>query len=220
MKTSTDRILTTHTGSLPRPKPLIDLILRREKDTAVDRASAGSRDRPKRPTTSSPSRSPPASTWSATAKCETVLHDVYPPPRHRHRARPARRREGPRHHDRARSPGASGFRPNRRTFSEVPFPGCVGDLRYKDRTALDRDLAQLKAAAAKIAADRSVHDRAVAGNFDALHHQSALPDRGGLCCRARRSDESRIPRHRRSRLRAADRLPGSRLLPQQSVPRT
>ena len=36
MKTSTDRILTTHTGSLPRPKPLIDLILGREKSGAVD----------------------------------------------------------------------------------------------------------------------------------------------------------------------------------------
>ena len=35
MKTSTDRILTTHTGSLPRPKPLIDLILCREKGEAV-----------------------------------------------------------------------------------------------------------------------------------------------------------------------------------------
>ena len=35
MQTSTDRILTTHTGSLPRPKPLIDLILRREKDAGV-----------------------------------------------------------------------------------------------------------------------------------------------------------------------------------------
>ena len=30
MKTSTDRILTTHTGSLPRPKPLVDLVLARE----------------------------------------------------------------------------------------------------------------------------------------------------------------------------------------------
>src|SRR5438132_12263789 len=29
MKTSKDRILTTHTGSLPRPKPLIELILER-----------------------------------------------------------------------------------------------------------------------------------------------------------------------------------------------
>src|SRR5580704_1104262 len=36
MKTSTDRILTTHTGSLPRPKPLIDLILRREKGEAIE----------------------------------------------------------------------------------------------------------------------------------------------------------------------------------------
>src|ERR1700734_2446490 len=35
MQTSTDRILTTHTGSLPRPKPLIDLILRREKGEAI-----------------------------------------------------------------------------------------------------------------------------------------------------------------------------------------
>ena len=43
MKTSTDRILTTHTGSLPRPKPLIDLILRREKDEFDTRAGAGSR---------------------------------------------------------------------------------------------------------------------------------------------------------------------------------
>ena len=38
MKTSTDRILTTHTGSLPRPKPLIDIILGREKQGSVDAA--------------------------------------------------------------------------------------------------------------------------------------------------------------------------------------
>ena len=29
MKTSTDRILTTHTGSLPRRQELLDLLLRR-----------------------------------------------------------------------------------------------------------------------------------------------------------------------------------------------
>ena len=39
MKTITDRILTTHTGSLPRPKPLADLIIRREKGEAVDAAA-------------------------------------------------------------------------------------------------------------------------------------------------------------------------------------
>jgi 5-methyltetrahydropteroyltriglutamate--homocysteine methyltransferase len=41
------------------------------------------------------------------------------------------------------------FNTSRRTFSSVAFPGCVGELRYKDRSALDRDIANLKAAAAK-----------------------------------------------------------------------
>jgi len=41
------------------------------------------------------------------------------------------------------------FSDSRRTFSAVAFPGCVGELRYKDRSALDQDLARLKAAAAK-----------------------------------------------------------------------
>src|ERR1041384_4958942 len=39
MKTSRERILTTHTGSLPRPKPLIDLILRRERGEDIDAAT-------------------------------------------------------------------------------------------------------------------------------------------------------------------------------------
>jgi 5-methyltetrahydropteroyltriglutamate--homocysteine methyltransferase len=38
VKTSKDRILTTHTGSLPRPKPLIELVLEREQGRAVDPA--------------------------------------------------------------------------------------------------------------------------------------------------------------------------------------
>ena len=39
MKTSTDRILTTHTGSLPRPKPLIEVILRKEQGEDIDAAA-------------------------------------------------------------------------------------------------------------------------------------------------------------------------------------
>src|SRR6185312_15802246 len=41
------------------------------------------------------------------------------------------------------------FGNTRRNFSASPFPGCVGPLKYKDRSALDRDLANLKSAAAK-----------------------------------------------------------------------
>ena len=36
MKLSTDRVLTTHVGSLPRPKPLIDLILAKERGEPID----------------------------------------------------------------------------------------------------------------------------------------------------------------------------------------
>ena len=36
MKTSTDRILTTHVGSLPRPQPVVDLLAQRELGTGFD----------------------------------------------------------------------------------------------------------------------------------------------------------------------------------------
>ena len=39
---STDRILTTHTGSLPRPPELIDLMRRREQGEAVDESKLAS----------------------------------------------------------------------------------------------------------------------------------------------------------------------------------
>ena len=39
MKLSTDRILTTHVGSLPRPKPLFELIMAKEQGGAVDQRS-------------------------------------------------------------------------------------------------------------------------------------------------------------------------------------
>ncbi len=41
------------------------------------------------------------------------------------------------------------FADRRRNFSDLPFPGCVGPLRYKDQSSLQRDLMHLKAAVAK-----------------------------------------------------------------------
>ena len=38
MKLSTERILTTHVGSLPRPRLLLDLILAKEESRPVDAA--------------------------------------------------------------------------------------------------------------------------------------------------------------------------------------
>ena len=38
MKLSTDRILTTHVGSLPRPQPLVELLIKRDRHQPYDAA--------------------------------------------------------------------------------------------------------------------------------------------------------------------------------------
>ena len=38
MKLSTDRILTTHVGSLPRPQPLVELLIKKDRDEPYDAA--------------------------------------------------------------------------------------------------------------------------------------------------------------------------------------
>src|SRR5580693_9645777 len=148
MKTSTDRILTTHTGSLPRPKPLIDLILRREKGDAIaadafegevvkavdgvvaQQVSAGV------DVVSDGEMSKPSYTTYIRHRVSGIEMD----PRAAEKGRDIMiGRDMLAHPDFARVGG----------FGNVPFPGCVGELRYKDRSAVERDLAHLKAAAAK-----------------------------------------------------------------------
>jgi 5-methyltetrahydropteroyltriglutamate--homocysteine methyltransferase len=147
MKTSTDRILTTHTGSLPRPKPLIDLILRREKGEAIaadlfeaetatavdgvvaqqvaagiDIVSDGEMSKP-----------------SYTTYIRHRVEGIEPDPRAAQKGHDIMiGRDLLAHPDFVRTGN----------FAAAPFPGCVGELRYKDRSALDRDIAHLKAAAA------------------------------------------------------------------------
>ena len=45
MKRSTDRILTTHTGSLPRPTDLVDMVQAKETGAAYDEAALARRTR-------------------------------------------------------------------------------------------------------------------------------------------------------------------------------
>ena len=149
MKTSKDRILTTHTGSLPRPKPLVDLILARERgdkiddrtfeaETAravddvvaqqiaagIDVVSDGEMSKP-----------------SYTTYIRHRVTGIAPDPRAAEKGRDIMiGRDLLAHPD---------FASKRRNFSDLPFPGCVGPLKYQDRSALDRDLAHLKAAADK-----------------------------------------------------------------------
>jgi len=149
MKTSTDRILTTHTGSLPRPKGLIDLILGREQGNAVaagvfEAATAKAVDEIVAQQVAAGIDAVSDGEMSKPSYTTYIRHRVdgiAPDPRAAEKGRDIMiGRDLLEHPDFARE---------RRSFAAVPFPGCVGALRYKDRSALDRDIAHLKAAAAK-----------------------------------------------------------------------
>jgi 5-methyltetrahydropteroyltriglutamate--homocysteine methyltransferase len=148
MKTSKDRILTTHTGSLPRPKPLIDFVLNREREGAVDAASFEAETA--KAVDETVARQVEAgidivsdgemSKPSYTTYIRHRVAGIEPDPRAAEKGRDIMiGRDLLAHPDFAR----------RRNFSDSPFPGCVGPLRYKDRSELDRDLANLKSAAGK-----------------------------------------------------------------------
>ena len=174
MKTSTDRILTTHTGSLPRPKPLVDLILGREQGRSHRRRRVRGRDcQGGRGDRRAAGRGRYRHGQRRRDE-QAVVHHLHPASRRRHRARPARRREGPRHHDRPRSPGASRLRRppaefQRRAVSGLRRPIALqGPQRARSRPRPPQDRGE------QVEADRRVHDRAVAGHPHPLHHQPPL----------------------------------------------
>jgi 5-methyltetrahydropteroyltriglutamate--homocysteine methyltransferase len=148
MKTSKDRILTTHTGSLPRPKPLIDLVMNRERGEMID-AAAFAAETAKAidhivaqqlaagiDVVSDGEMSKP----SYTTYIRHRVSGIAPDPRAAEKGRDIMvGRDLLAHPDFAR----------RRNFSDAPFPGCIGPARYKDRSELDRDIANLKSAASK-----------------------------------------------------------------------
>jgi 5-methyltetrahydropteroyltriglutamate--homocysteine methyltransferase len=149
MKTSTDRILTTHTGSLPRPLPLRDVLLSREKGEAIDPAAFEA---------ATAAAVDDVVTQQVACGIDVVSDGEMSKPSYatyiRHRV------EGIAPDPRAAEKGRDimigndllahpDFANRRRNFSDSPFPGCIGPLKYKDRNAVDRDLAHLAAAVAK-----------------------------------------------------------------------
>jgi 5-methyltetrahydropteroyltriglutamate--homocysteine methyltransferase len=149
MRLSTDRMLTTHTGSLPRPKPLFDLIIGREQGRSVD-AGVFEAETAKAvdaivaqqiaagiDVVSDGEMSKPSYTTYIRHRVEGIAPD----PRAAEKGRDIMiGRDLLAHPD---------FANRRRNFSDSAFPGCVGPLKYKDRSALDRDLAHLKSAVGK-----------------------------------------------------------------------
>ena len=149
MKISTDRILTTHTGSLPRPQPLIDLVLRREKGETVD--SAAFETQTAKAVEDVVARQIAAgvdvvsdgemSKPSYTTYIRHRVAGIEPDPRAAEKGRDIMiGRDLLAHPD---------FANRRRNFSDSPFPGCIGPLRYKDTAPLQRDLMHLATAAGK-----------------------------------------------------------------------
>jgi 5-methyltetrahydropteroyltriglutamate--homocysteine methyltransferase len=149
MKLSTDRILTTHTGSLPRPAALIDLIVAREKGEPV--AAAAFEAQTAKAVNAVVAQQVAAGVdvvsdgeMSKPSETQYIRHRVTgiaPDPRAAEKGRDIMiGRDSLDHPD---------FAARRAPFGAVPFPGCVGELRYRDRSGLDRDLAHLAAAADK-----------------------------------------------------------------------
>jgi len=149
MKLSTDRILTTHTGSLPRPASLVDLIVAREKGEAIDAAAFEAETA--KAVEDVVARQVAAGIdvvsdgeMSKPSYTQYIRHRVTgmaPDPRAAEKGRDIMvGRDMLAHPD---------FAARRTAFGAVPFPGCVGPLRYSDRVPLERDLAHLRAAVAK-----------------------------------------------------------------------
>ncbi|HXQ53930.1 MAG TPA: cobalamin-independent methionine synthase II family protein [Stellaceae bacterium] len=149
MKISSERILTTHVGSLPRPARLFELIVAKEKGGPVDEAEFD------------------AESARAVADCvaqqiasgidivsdgemSKLSYTFYV----RHRvagigmdaAAAEKGRQIMIGLDQIEHPD---FTARLAAFRDTPFPACLGPVSYADRAPLERDLAHMEAAVAK-----------------------------------------------------------------------
>jgi 5-methyltetrahydropteroyltriglutamate--homocysteine methyltransferase len=149
MKTSTDRILTTHVGSLPRPKALYEEIVAKEEGRPLDEA-AFERDCARAVEDVVKSQVESGIDVVSDGEMSKLAYTLYV----RHRLtnivpdeRAAKMgREIMVGRDRLEHPDFSDRNAN---FTATAFPGCVGPVVYADKKPLERDLAHLKAAVEK-----------------------------------------------------------------------
>jgi len=145
MKLSTERILTTHVGSLPRPKSLLDLILAKEDGRPVDAAAfegqsndavtevVGKQVAASIDIVSDGEMSKPSYATYVKHRVDGIGMDAAAAEKGRQVMLSLDRLDHP---DFVTTTG----------FSNVPFPACLGPLRYADRGPLERDIAHLSAA--------------------------------------------------------------------------
>src|SRR6516165_1010023 len=148
MKLSTERILTTHVGSLPRPRLLLELILAKEESRLVDAAVFETR---------SEDAVAEVVAQQVSAGVDIVSDGEMSKPSYatyvKHRvdgigmdaAAAEQGRQVMLSLDRLDHPDF--VTPT--GFANVPLPACLGPLRYADRGPLERDIAHLSAAVEK-----------------------------------------------------------------------
>ena len=203
MKRSTQRMLTTHTGSLPRPAEVVELLLHEQKHPGADAAKL--KDAVRRAV---------GEVVEKQVACGLDIINDGEQGRTDYTTHVKDRLAG---FDGPSSPPLGTGEPDFPELSAMlayfasPFqhrPACSGPVGWKDFGALENDIAQAKAGDGRRRGAGRVHDVAVAGPDRALPQEPALPERRSLSLCARRRDGARIPRHRRRRLHPAARLPG------------
>ncbi len=146
MKTSQERILTTHVGSLPRPPALLDLLLAREEEQSVDEAVFETRSAE---AVSDIVKQQIASGIDIVSDVEMSKPSYTMYVKHRLNGieKSAEAEELGRKImvglDQLEHPD---FMARMNQFSRIPFPGCVGPISYRDKQPLERDLVHLAAA--------------------------------------------------------------------------
>ena len=189
MKRSTDRFLTTHTGSLPRPDDLIRMMYAKEEGVPVDAAALSrARGRRRRRGRAQAGRQR-ASTSINDGEMSKPSYATYIK-------------------DRLSGFGGTGNTfvyqdladfPNlaKRVFgdpgrSRRKTPACNAAIGVRDPQAAQADVDHLKAALADVEGEGSVHDGGVARRGVAVLPQRALPDRGSVPVRDRRGDAAGV----------------------------
>ena len=149
MKISSERILTTHVGSLPRPAALLDLILAKEEGRPVDEAAFE---------TAAAAAVDGIVAQQVAAGIDVVSDGEMSKPSYtiyvKHRvngigASDEAAEKGRRimvGHDQLDHPD---FAERMTHFRQIPFPGCIGPVCYGNRAPLERDLAHLATAVGK-----------------------------------------------------------------------
>jgi 5-methyltetrahydropteroyltriglutamate--homocysteine methyltransferase len=146
MKISNERILTTHVGSLPRPPALLDILLAREESRAVDEdlfetrtAQAVDEIVEKQvdagiDIVSDGEMSKPSYTMYVKHRINGIATSAEAEEKGRKIMVGLDQLEHP------------DFMERMNNFRQIPFPGCVGPVSYRDTKPLERDLAHLGAA--------------------------------------------------------------------------